>query len=228
VKRFSLLTFAVLGTVALPAIAAAENAKTTTDLNMRAGPSTGYPVVEVIPGGAPVTVHGCIADYDWCDTSWQDARGWVAGDYLRYFYRQSYVPVIDYGPRLGLPIVAFSVDTYWDRYYRRRPWYRDRDRWRSVRIERPEEHRRHRIEGRNEERRREVIRGEERRGYRAERRDDRDHGRVEFRREQREERTNRAERMEQGGGRTGTGRGGGVERRSERGNHDHGHRGPKD
>ena len=61
-----------------------------------------------------------------------DARGWVAGNELAYFYQQRYVPVVEYGPRIGLPIVVFSFDTYWDRYYRGRPFYGERTRWRTV------------------------------------------------------------------------------------------------
>ena len=99
---------------------------TTEPTNLRAGPALDFPVVDSIPDDARVTVHGCVRAYRWCDISWRDARGWVSGDELAYFYQQRYVPVVEYGPRIGLPIVVFSFDTYWDRYYRGRPFYGER------------------------------------------------------------------------------------------------------
>jgi uncharacterized protein YraI len=105
---------------------------TTEPANLRAGPAFDFPVVDSIPDDARVTVHGCVSAYRWCDVSWRDARGWVAGDELAYFYQQRYVPVVEYGPRIGLPVVVFSFDTYWDRHYRGRPFYGERTRWRTV------------------------------------------------------------------------------------------------
>jgi uncharacterized protein YraI len=130
------LAAAVAGLVAAPAIASAMTAVTTEPVPLRAGPAIDFPVVDSIPDDARVNVHGCVRAYRWCDVSWRDARGWVQGDDLSYYYQQSYVPIIEYGPRIGLPLVVFSFDTYWDRHYRGRPWYGQRTRWRTVWRER--------------------------------------------------------------------------------------------
>ncbi len=125
------LAAAVAGLVAGPAIASALTAVTTEPVTLRAGPAFDFPVVDSIPNDARVNVHGCVRAYRWCDVSWRDARGWVQGDELAYYYQQSYVPIVTYGPRIGLPVIAFSFDSYWDRHYRGRPWYGERTRWRS-------------------------------------------------------------------------------------------------
>ena len=44
-------------------------------------------------------------------------------------YDSQPVLVPAYGERLGIPIVSFSIVTYWDRYYVSRPFYRERERW---------------------------------------------------------------------------------------------------
>jgi uncharacterized protein YraI len=132
-KRITLSVAAtVAGLVVGPSLASALTAMTTEPANLRAGPAFDFPVVDRIPDDARVTVHGCVRAYRWCDISWRDARGWVSGDELAYYYQQRYVPVVEYGPRIGLPIVVFSFDSYWDRYYRGRPFYGERTRWRSV------------------------------------------------------------------------------------------------
>lgn len=132
-KRITLSVAAtVAGLVIGPSLASALTAMTTEPTSLRAGPASDFPVVDRIPDDARVTVHGCVRAYRWCDISWRDARGWVSGDELAYFYQQRYVPVVEYGPRIGLPIVVFSFDTYWDRYYRGRPFYGERTRWRTV------------------------------------------------------------------------------------------------
>ncbi len=123
---------AVAGLIAVPVAASALTAVTTEPVALRAGPAADFPIVDSIPDDARVNVHGCVRAYLWCDVSWRDARGWVRGDDLSYFYQQSYVPVIEYGPRIGLPVVVFGFDSYWDRHYRGRPWYGERTRWRSA------------------------------------------------------------------------------------------------
>ena len=113
--------------------ALAQNAYTTANVNMRAGPSTQYPAVTTLPNGAAVDVHGCTTGWSWCDTTWRGIRGWVSGRYLQMLYNDRRVYLPDYAPRIGIPIITFQFGNYWDRWYRDRPWYRERDRWRPVR-----------------------------------------------------------------------------------------------
>lgn len=190
IRRYVLPLFAAaLATAAVPGTASAQRpAIVTTEVNMRAGPSTEFPVVDVIPDNDQVAVFGCIEEYEWCDVGWRDTRGWVAGEYLRYRRDTGYVPLIEYGPTLGLPIIVFSVDTYWDRYYRARPWYRDRVRWSRVwrdrrddRAERREDRREDRVDRRRDRREDRADRREDRRDVRADRRQDRRESRVERR-----------------------------------------------
>jgi hypothetical protein len=49
--------------------------------------------------------------------------------YLTYSYQGARVPFYDYAPSFGIPIITFSIGSYWDRYYRGRPWYGRRDYW---------------------------------------------------------------------------------------------------
>lgn len=129
-KAKLLMAAAALGALlAAPGVAAAANAFATGNVNMRAGPSTQYPRITTIPAGAAVTIYGCTSGWRWCDTSWRGARGWVAASYLQTMYRERRVYLPDYGPRVGVPIISFHFGNYWDRWYRDRPWYRDRDRW---------------------------------------------------------------------------------------------------
>jgi uncharacterized protein YraI len=113
-----------------PAIAQAAEGYSTANVNMRAGPSTRYPAVAVIPVGSSVEIRGCLSDVNWCDVEFYGGRGWVSGQYVQALYQQRriYVGPQYYRP-LGIPVIRFSVDNYWDRYYRNRDFYRERDRW---------------------------------------------------------------------------------------------------
>jgi uncharacterized protein YraI len=108
------------------------HANVTTTVYMRSGPSTEYPAVTAVPGGATVLVYGCVAGWTWCDVSYGPSRGWVAGAYLQAMYQQRYVPYGYYGPRIGVPIVPFLFGRYWDRHYRGRSWYQNRGRYRNY------------------------------------------------------------------------------------------------
>ncbi|THK39662.1 SH3 domain-containing protein [Ensifer sp. MPMI2T] len=115
----------------VPALAEAAEGFATANVNMRSGPSTRYPAVIVIPAGDPVEIHGCLADLPWCDVSFYGGRGWVASRYVQAIYRSRRVYLgPEYYRPLGIPTVVFQFDRYWDRNYRGRDFYRDRDRWR--------------------------------------------------------------------------------------------------
>ena len=100
-------------------------------VHLRAGPRIGYPIIMVLGMGSRVYVHGCVSDYSWCDVTADGMRGWVSASYLDYPYGGGYVPVIDYGPALGIGIISFSIISYWGNHYRHRPWYGERHHYRS-------------------------------------------------------------------------------------------------
>ncbi len=101
----------------------------TTNVNLRSGPGVQYPPVVVLGAGMPLEIFGCLSDTSWCDVDWNGNRGWVAGDFLEYSYQGRRVLVPEYAPYIGLPIVTFSFNDYWGRYYRGRSWYSRHDRW---------------------------------------------------------------------------------------------------
>jgi hypothetical protein len=58
----------------------AAPALATSNLNMRQGPGTNYPIVTTIPGGSTVEVGGC--EGEWCAVAWQGRRGYAVGTSL--------------------------------------------------------------------------------------------------------------------------------------------------
>ena len=121
--------------------ASAQQAQTSTWVNMRAGPAPEYPIVVQLPPATFVTVLGCISTYSWCDVvAYGDLRGWVYGANLMYPYQGQVVPIIRYGPTIGLPIVTFILGVYWADHYRHHAWYADWRRWDSW-YQRPPAHR---------------------------------------------------------------------------------------
>ena len=112
-----------------PTAALAAPGIVTTSVGMRAGPGPGFPVVDRIPAGSRVNVHGCIRGDAWCDVSWSRDRGWVSSQYLEYFYRNRYVYLPDYVDVVDAPVVPFVLDSYWASYYAGRPWYHRHAYW---------------------------------------------------------------------------------------------------
>jgi uncharacterized protein YraI len=136
--------------LAVPGVASAANAFATGNVNLRAGPSTQYPVVITVAVNAPVNLHGCLGGYSWCDVSYGGTRGWVSGKYLETVYQDERVLVPAYATRVNVPVISFSFGSYWDNNYRGRSFYRDRDRWDDRRDRREVRQDRNRIENARE------------------------------------------------------------------------------
>ena len=135
-KLAALAGFGLLALSAVPAEARPWTGYAVADVNERAGPSTLYPAIVVIPAGAPVLIYGCLEDYSWCDVSWGPYRGWMAATYLETTYGSRAVPLPDFIGPLGIPLITFEFDNYWDDYYRDEPFFRDSYRWRHFRPDR--------------------------------------------------------------------------------------------
>src|ERR1700744_2125326 len=119
----------------LPSAALAAPGMVTTNVGLRAGPGDGFPVVDRIPGGSHVNIHGCLKGDAWWDVSWSDDRGWGSSDELQWLYRNNYGYLSDYYDDIDVPVVPFVIGTYWSTYYAGRPFFHRRadfDRyWRS-------------------------------------------------------------------------------------------------
>ena len=130
-ERF--VRLALFALLAAPVVAAAQTAYTGRDVNVRAGPDKGYPLVAWLPSDTPVNVYGCLDGYTWCDVSSGPNRGWVYANFLYYPYASGQVPIYTYGPQLNIPLIAFSLGTYWGSYYAGRPWYSNQNYWSGYR-----------------------------------------------------------------------------------------------
>jgi uncharacterized protein YraI len=112
-----------------PTAALAASGIVSAPVGLRAGPGPGFPMVDRIPAGSHVNIHGCLDGKAWCDVSWSDDRGWVSSQYLEYLYRNHYVYLPDYVDEVDVPVVPFVLSSYWSSYYASRPWYHRRDYW---------------------------------------------------------------------------------------------------
>jgi uncharacterized protein YraI len=112
-------------------------AVTARNTNVRAGPAAEYPVVAVLPPGFALSVQGCLPDYTWCDVVAGQSRGWMWAGNINYYYQNSYVPLLNYGPAIGIGALSFFLNDYWGSHYRDRPFYRDRQRWEDRRFVQP-------------------------------------------------------------------------------------------
>lgn len=115
-----------------PTAALAAPGIVTVSTGLRAGPGSGFPLVDRIPEGARVNIHGCLRGNAWCDVSFSDDRGWVSSQYLEYLYRNHYVYLPDYVDEIDVPVVPFVLSSYWSSHYDGRPWYRRHAYWNSY------------------------------------------------------------------------------------------------
>jgi uncharacterized protein YraI len=115
-----------------PTAALAAPGIVTVSTGLRAGPGSGFPLVDRIPEGARVNIHGCLRGNAWCDVSFSDDRGWVSSQYLEYLYRNHYVYLPDYVDEVDVPVVPFVLGSYWSSYYEGRPWYRRHAYWNNY------------------------------------------------------------------------------------------------
>jgi len=65
--------------------------------------------------------------------SFQGDRGWVSGQDLEIFFHNRRVRIVDVEPAF-VPVERFEVATYWQRHYRSKPFFGDRNRFASVNI----------------------------------------------------------------------------------------------
>lgn len=130
-KQFLGVVFAGLAGLfaASPPAHAQSQGFTNQTVNLYAGPAADFPIVAQVPGGVGITVWGCVAGFSWCDVGMPGLRGWVYGSFISYPWQGQRVPVMAYGPRIGLPVVTFSLGAYWGLHYRDRPWFSNQSRW---------------------------------------------------------------------------------------------------
>jgi uncharacterized protein YraI len=132
-KRFALFTSLALAAF-LPVAAQAAVGTVIQVADLYAGPGN-YPNIAAVPTGASVSVIGCTSSYHWCDVTFGAERGWIAGDHLALPYEGRPVTIIESGPRLSVPIVAFEINPYWEAHYRDRAFFSERQRWAQLRAE---------------------------------------------------------------------------------------------
>src|SRR4030095_8693933 len=89
--------------------AAAQSAVTNSNVNIRAGPDSVFPLVGWLPPNTSVRVFGCTSDRRWCDVASGRNRGWVHSRHLSHRSRGR------------PPTITFSLGPYWDLRYRGRP-----------------------------------------------------------------------------------------------------------
>lgn len=125
--RRLLFNAVLIGGLLSSGAALAWTAQSSADLNMRAGPGTGYAPILVIPRGALVEVGACNA---WCSVFYGGYRGFVSGRYLIPVSGGYYPPppVVVPPPVIVVPPPVYRPPVYRPPVYRpphyRPPQYR--------------------------------------------------------------------------------------------------------
>jgi uncharacterized protein YraI len=118
--------------LAQPAAAEETRGVTNASVDLLSGPGDTYPSVSHVASGADVRVMGCVDGFAWCDVAWGDQRGWIDGHFLDAIYSERHVNVIDIGRSRGIPVEVFEQKTYWDNYYKDRPFYTEHRYWTTT------------------------------------------------------------------------------------------------
>ncbi len=80
----------------------------TTELNVRAGPGTNFPVVGMIAEGGAAVIGGCVAETRWCTVSYDGGEGWAYSDYLTADLGGQQVIITERGTDLGVPATVYE------------------------------------------------------------------------------------------------------------------------
>lgn len=105
----NLFATTAVAVVALAGAASAQTAaKAGTDLNIRSGPGVQHAVTGVIPGGADVTVAGCIEAANWCEVTHDGNTGWAYGDYLAAQVGEEFKPIYPNRQELNVTVVEYT------------------------------------------------------------------------------------------------------------------------
>jgi uncharacterized protein YraI len=91
-----------------PSLALALDAVAVTDLNMRAGPGSQYPVVATIHSNGAVEILGCLPEANWCQVNWQGHEGWSYSEYLAITETDERIFVPQARSVMDIPVVAFE------------------------------------------------------------------------------------------------------------------------
>jgi uncharacterized protein YraI len=99
---------ALAAVIAAPSMAMALDAVAVTDLNMRAGPGSQYPIVTTIQSNGSVEILGCLEQAKWCQVNWQGNQGWAYSEYLAVTETGEQIFVPQARSVLDIPVVAFQ------------------------------------------------------------------------------------------------------------------------
>lgn len=129
-KPLFLSLSALMALFSFSPVAGAAEAYTTTAIHMRAGPDADFPIVATLQRGERIELLDCIEGAEWCEveTSYGE-RGWTASYYLQTSYNGQTIGARDFAYDGGTRIVIFQTAPYWDRYYRNKSFYKNRDQW---------------------------------------------------------------------------------------------------
>ncbi|CDX52145.1 hypothetical protein LCM4577_23625 [Mesorhizobium sp. LCM 4577] len=81
-----------------------------TNLNVRAGPGSQYPVIGVLRAGQTATLNGCLQNSKWCTVAEAGGQGWVYSDYLTAEFGGNRVVLTERPANSGIAIVKAPRD----------------------------------------------------------------------------------------------------------------------